>query len=560
MAGPLASAAEVLRSHPELALFLTLAMGFAVGRIRIGTFTVGSVLGTLLAGVLVGQLGVDVPGVVKVVFFDLFLFATGYKVGPQFFRGLKKDGLPQLALTVVVCVACLATAVIASKLLGYDVGTAAGLLAGAFTESTVIGTAAEAIQRLPLPDAERARLVNAIPVAYAVTYLVGTTTLVWFLSSLAPRLMRIDLRAAARELEVKLSGKAAEEEGVSSAYRDWDLRAFELGGPRRTVAQLEASLGGARAVVERVRSGGVLVDPIPETVVGPGDRIALACRREVLVAHAPVLGAEVQDRELLDFPLAVLQAVVTNRALAGRTLAELAAAHGRGVVLRKLVRSGQELPFEPGTVVNRGDLLEIAGHQRDAERAARALGYVVRPSPATDMVFVGLGIVLGGFVGLIAVKVGGVSITLTTSGGALCTGLLLGWLRSVSPTFGGIPEAALWIFDTVGLTTFIGAVGLAAGPGFVAGVRQTGPSLVLVAFVVAILPHVIGILFGRYVLRMNPVILLGAESGAGTTTAGLKALQDAADSKLPVLGYTVPYALGNILLTAWGPVIVALMT
>jgi putative transport protein len=560
MTQALAGAAEVLRSHPELGLFLTLAMGFAAGRIRIGTFTVGSVLGTLMAGVLVGQLGVEVPNVVKLVFFDLFLFATGYKVGPQFFRGLEKDALPQLALTVVVCVTCLVTAVVASRLLGYEVGTAAGLLAGAFTESTVIGTAAEAIQRLPLPEGERARLVNQIPVAYAVTYLVGTTTLVWFLASLAPKLLRVDLRAAARELEVKLSGKAAAEEGVSSAYRDWDLRAFELTGPRCTVAQLESSLGGARAVVERVRSGGALVDPIPETVLGPGDRIVLAARREVLVAQAGVLGVEVEDRELLDFPLAVVQAVLTRRELAGKTLAELAEAHGRGVVLRKLVRTGQEMPFEAGTVVNRGDLLEIAGHQRDVERAARALGYVVRPSPATDMVFVGLGIFLGGLVGLLAIQVGGVSITLTTSGGALCTGLFLGWLRSVRPTFGGIPEAALWIFDTVGLTTFIGAVGLTAGPGFVAGIRQTGPSLIAVAFVVAILPHAVGILFGRYVLRMNPVILLGAESGAGTTTAGLKALQDAAESKLPVLGYTVPYALGNILLTAWGPVVVALMT
>jgi putative transport protein len=559
MTQALAGVGEVLRSHPELALFLVLAMGFAVGRIRIRTFTLGSVVGTLLAGVLVGQLGVQVPGVVKLVFFDLFLFATGYKVGPQFFRGLKKDALPQVALTVVVCVTCLATAVVASRLLGYDIGTAAGLLAGAFTESTVIGTAAEAIQRLPLPDAERTRLVNAIPVAYAVTYLAGTTSLVWFLSSLAPRLLRVDLRAAARELEIKLSGKVAEE-GVSSAYRDWDLRAFELAGPRRTVAQLEAALGGARAFVERVRSGGAIVDPVPETVLGPGDRIALAARREALVAHGAALGAEVQDRELLDFPVAVLEAVITNRELAGKTLAELALAHGRGVALRKLVRAGQEMPFEAGTVVNRGDLLEIAGHARDAERAAKALGYVVRPSPATDMVFVGLGIVLGGLIGLLAVEVGGVSITLTTSGGALCAGLFLGWLRSVSPTFGGIPEAALWVFDTVGLTTFIGAVGLSAGPGFVTGVRQTGPSLVVVGLVVAVLPHAVGILFGRYVLRMNPVILLGAESGAGTTTAALKALQDAADSKLPVLGYTVPYALGNILLTAWGPVIVSLMT
>jgi len=229
------------------------------------------------------------------------------------------------------------------------------------------------------------------------------------------------------------------------------------------------------------------------------------------------------------------------------------------VVLRRLVRSGQELPFAPGTVVNRGDQLQIAGHERDVERAGRALGYLERPSPATDVLFLGLGIVLGGLVGLLSVTVGGVAITLTTSGGALIMGLVFGWLRSTRPTFGRIPEAALWVFDNVGLAGFIGAVGLAAGPSFVEGVRQTGFGLLGAGLVAALVPQAIGLLVGRFILKMDPVILLGACTGAGTSTAALKAVQDAAGSKVPVLGYTVPYAVGNILLTAWGPVIVALM-
>ena len=175
------------------------------------------------------------------------------------------------------------------------------------------------------------------------------------------------------------------------------------------------------------------------------------------------------------------------------------------------------------------------------------------------MIFVGLGIALGGLVGLLSVTIGGLPITLTTSGGALIMGLVFGWLRSVRPMFGHIPEAALWVFDTVGLTTFIAVVGLSAGPTFIAGLHQSGPSLLVVGLVVAVLPHVVGILFGRYVLRMNPLIVLGACSGAGTITAALRAIQDEARSKVPALGYTVPYAIGNILLTAWGPVIVVLM-
>jgi len=250
--------------------------------------------------------------------------------------------------------------------------------------------------------------------------------------------------------------------------------------------------------------------------------------------------------------------VVTKRSLVDRTLAELAGQHGRGVVLLKWVRGGEEIPFSASTTVNRGDLLRLTGASQDVERAGQALGYIERPSSATDVVFVGLGIAVGGLVGLLSIPVGNLPLSLTASGGALIMGLIFGWLRSLSPTFGRIPEPALWVFDTIGLAVFIGVVGLAAGPSFVAGLRETGPSLLVVGFLVALTPHVAALLFGRYVLRLNPVILFGACAGAGTVTAALRSIQDEAQSKLPVLGYTVPYAIGNILLTAWGPVIVLL--
>ena len=256
--------------------------------------------------------------------------------------------------------------------------------------------------------------------------------------------------------------------------------------------------------------------------------------------------------------MAALDVVVTRKEVAERSLAEIAEEHGRGVVLLKLVRGGEEIPFAPGTVVNRGDLLRLAGSERDVERAGKALGYVERPSSETDVVFVGLGILLGGLFGALTLRVGDLPISLTASGGALIMGLVFGWLRSVRPTFGRIPEPALWVFDTIGLAVFIGCVGLAAGPSFVAGLRTTGPGLVVVSLLVALTPHLSAVLFGRYVLKMNPVLLLGACAGAGTATAALRAVQDEAGSKLPVLGYTVPYAIGNILLTAWGPVIVML--
>jgi putative transport protein len=557
------SLVTALREHQELTIFLTLAVGFFIGRLRFGTFNLGTVVGTLLAGVLIGQLDIKVNATVKNIFFDLFLFTIGYKVGPQFFRGLKKDALPQLAVTVVLCVTCLVSAFTASKLLGYDVGTAAGLLAGAFTESTVIGTAADAINRLDLPAAEKTALVNNIPVAYAVTYLIGTAFIVWFLPNVGPRLMGINLKEESRKLQAEVSGGAEPEPGVRSALQRFVVRAYRVTNERllnRTVAELEALPVGQRVFISRIRRGGAIVEPQPGMVIRPGDVVAVMTHTQFLMARGAEIGPEVDDTELLDFPAEALDAVITNKAMVGKTLRELAALESsRGVFLQKLVRVGQPIPVTLATRLDRGDVLSLIGAKPDVERVAKDLGYPDRPTVATDMIFVGLGIFIGGLVGLLTVTVGGLPLTLTASGGALIMGLVFGWLRAVRPTFGRIPEAAMWVFETVGLTVFIGVVGLSAGPSFVTGLKNSGVSLILVGLVVAVLPHTAAILFGRFVLRMNPVILLGACCGAGTITAGLRAVQEEAQSTLPALGYTVPYALGNILLTAWGPVIVALM-
>ncbi len=528
--------ANALRESPDLAVFLTVALGFLIGRLKFGSFSLGIVVGCLLAGVLIGQLDIKVSPTVKAVFFDLFLFTTGYKVGPQFFRALKRDAFPQMALTVVLCVACLLTALGFSKLLNYDIGTAAGLLAGAFSESTVIGTAGEAIQRLALPQEQRTALINNIPVAYAVTYLVGTASLVWFLPKIGPRLMGIDLKDVAGKRS-QSAGPAGERDGVVSAARTFDVRAYQVANPRmfdRTVAELEALPQGVRVSVLRVRSGGTLCEATPGQVVRKGDVIALMARYHLHAERGDVIGPEVSDPELLDIPIESLDVVLTKRSLDGVSLTDLARGEfTRGVFLSRLTRSGIAIPIVAESRVNSGDVLSLIGPLPQVEKAAAELGYPDRHTSATDMVFVGLGIFLGGLVGLLTI---------------------------VIPFFGRIPEPAIWIFDTLGLCIFIGIVGLGAGPSFVSGLGSTGLSLVAVGLVSALLPHTIGILFGRYVLKMDPLIVLGACAGAGTITAALRAVQDEAQSSIPALGYTVPYAIGNILLTAWGPVLVALMS
>jgi len=553
---------EVFRQHPELAIFLTLALGFLIGRFRIGSFKLGNMLGTLLAGMLVGQMDLSIPPVAKIIFFDLFLFATGYKVGPQFFYGLKKDAFPQVVITLVICVSCLVMAILASKIMGYDVGTAAGMLAGAFTESTVIGTAGDAIQRLRINDTEKQILLNNIPVAYAVTYLVGTTTVVWFLSSAAPKLMHIDLREVAQSMP-EFSDQKGGVNDINSAYADWILRAFRVTGKNWCgipVSAIEKKIPDTRIIIERVRRDETIFEPKPAMIINEGDIVVIAARQSVMVDKLNDIGSEVDDPELLNFQMVTIDIMISKKDIAGKSLLELDAAHGQGIMLKKLIRGRQEMPFNKETIIQRGDTLRVFGRDTDVERTASSLGFKETNNLDTDIFAVAIGIVIGGLIGFLSMKIGGVVITLSTSGGALLLGLVFGWLHSKTPAFGRIPDASLWILDTLGLATFLGIVGISAGPTFISGLKHTGISIVFAGALVAVLPHVIGLLVGRYLLKMNPLVMLGAQSGAGTTTIALKALQDASGSKIPVLGYTIPYALGNILLTAWGPLLVSLMT
>jgi putative transport protein len=558
-----------IKTYPEISIFLTLGLGFWLGNMKIGKFSLGVVTSTLLVGVIVGAVHgqITISGNVKSTFFLMFLFAVGYGVGPQFFRGLKGDGLQQVVFAVVICVAVLLSAVLMGKLLHYNTGLTAGLLSGAATISAVLGVATDNINQLSIAPETKKAWIDAMPVAYAVTYLFGTAGSAWFLSSIAPKLLGINLKEECAKMEAEMGG-VPDEAGTMSAYRQFAFRAFKLTNKKligRRVRELEAAFAPDRTFVERVRvNGGPAIDVGPDTVLQDGAVLAVAARTEVLVRHGPDIGPEVDDRDLLSVEAAVLDAVVTNKTLAGKTVRQLADSElkdmGRGVFVRKITRAGQEMPLTWGTTIQRGDALTLVGSKPDVERVAKTFGYADRATDRTDMLFMGLGITLGAIIGALTLRIGGVPIGLSTSGGALVAGLICGWLRSVNPTFGRIPGPALWVFNNVGLNTFIAVVGISAGPAFIAGLKANGLSLFLAGVVVTILPFIISIYFGKYVLGMRPPILLGACAGGRTTTAALGAVQDAAGgSRVPALGYTVTYAVGNTLLTIWGVVVVLLM-
>lgn len=556
---------STLRTYPEIAIFMALAVGYYVGGKSYKGFALGAVTATLLAGIIIGQLGIPISANVKSVFFLLFLFAVGFGVGPQFVRGIAKDGLPQAGFAVVMALLSLGAVYLAARLAGYNVGYAAGLFAGSQTLSASIGLATSAINRLGLPASHTRQMLNAIPIAYAVAYIFGTVGSAVILAFLGPRLLRIDLAAECKAYELAMGGAPALG-GEGSAWHQYEIRAFRvrdgsavIGKP---VAQAEAQLGADRMFIERLKRNGKIEDARATTIIQAGDILAIAGRRDVLIDVIEHAADEVDEPELLSITIEGVDVYVTNRHLAGRTLAELAherAAHG--VFLRKITRgvTGTDIPILGQTKIHRGDILTISGRVQDTSAAAKVLGYLDRRSDVTDVAFVAAGITVGALVGALTLTIGSVPLTLSTAGGALIAGLVCGWLRSVHPSFGRVPPAAVWFMNSVGLNVFIAVVGISAGPGFVAGIRQLGVSLFLWGVFATTIPLILGIYIGKYVFRFHPAILLGCVAGARTTTASLGLINESAKSQVPSLGYTVTYAVGNTLLTIWGMVIVILL-
>ncbi len=554
---------DTLRAHPELAVFFALAVGFAIGPLKVWGFALGNVTATLLAGVLIGQLGITVAGPIKSTFFLMFLFAVGFGVGPQFFRGLGKEGPRQIIFSLVVLVMCLAVPVLCAMAAGLDVGYSAGLYAGSQTISAAIGVATDQIDRLGRDPAQAKAYVDAVPIGYAVTYIFGTIGSAIVLAQLGPKLIGVDLAAACAEYERKMGGGTVGfDAGVMSAYRAIELRAYRFdlasGLTGRPVRDL---FPGQRVFVERVRRGATFIDADADTILEPGDDVGIVGPHQLHVEQIRVHVPEIHDPTLLDMPATVVDVFVTNRAFSGKTIRQLAdEPFARGVHLRRITRSMVEMPILPETEILRGDILTLAGTVRHVEAAVKALGFADRPLESTDLKTVAGSIFVGGLIGAITVQLGGIPLGLSTSGGALLAGLVVGYLRTIRPTFGRIPTPALVLMNTLGLNVFIAIVGINAGPGFVAGLQQVGLSLFLWGIVATSVPMVLAVLLGYYVFEFDPAILFGVCAGVRTTTAALGMIQDTARSKVPALGYGMPYAIGNTLLTIFGMAVVLIMS
>ena len=577
-----------LRQYPELAIFLTLAIGYYFGKFTFKGIGLGAVTATLLAGVLIGQIGITIAQPLKATVFLMFLFAVGYGVGPQFVRGIARDGVPQAAFSVIQCVFSLLVPVAICKMVGYDLGYSAGFYSGSQTLSAAMGLSTDAINRLGLAADEAKALIDSMPVAYAVTYMFGTMGSAVVIAILGPKLLGINLEAASKDYEEKYGG-SKELGGPNSAWRRWEVRAYRVqpGGRAAglTVGQAEtqasqmqvaASVGGLqvleanavarspRLFILRIRhNNGAIEDATEDVVLHEGDVVAVGGSRDALVSLLGANATEVEDPELLAVPVGALDVYVSNKAVDGKTLAELAEMpETRGVFLRKITRgaTATSIPILANTTVQRGDLLTIVGRTQNTSAATRLLGVADRVTDVSDVAFIGAAIVIGGLIGSLVLNVGGVPLTLSTAGGALVAGIVGGWLRSVRPTFGRIPTPTIWFMNSVGLNIFIAIVGISAGPGFVNGLKTQGVGLFLWGAVSTTIPLILGMFIAKYLFRFHDALTLGIVSGARTTTASLGLVCDQAKSQVPALGYTVTYAVGNTLLTIWGMVLIILLS
>ncbi len=553
----------IAKASPELLVFLALAAGYSIGKITIKGFGLGTTAAVLIASMALGQISVEVPPLLKNISFALFAFCIGYQVGPQFFGSLKKEGLNYLWITLVVALAGVIATVIMGKIFHFDAGTTAGLFAGAMTQSAVIGTAQGAVAHLSLSESAKAILNGNIAVAYAITYIFGTVGVIIFFKML-PGFLRMDLKDEARKLEENMGSPSSlsKTPGLFLWSRLVGLRAYRATRPSavlKKISDVENNFP-VRVSIEKVKRGEELISADSGLVLHEDDLLVMTGNYEGFVVAADIIGHEVDVSGIMEIVGESLDVCVLNRSFVGKSLAVLAQENdARGLYLRRMTRQGREIPITRDTVIQKCDVIRLVGAKDTVEKAARDIGYPERSTSATDLLMVGIGCVVGTLIGMIVIPVMGLPLTLSTAGGVVVAGLVAGWLRSVHPTFGQIPDAGQWLLNDLGLNMFIACIGLASGKQAIAALQTSGLSVFLAGVVVALVPIIAGVFFGKFLLKMNPVLLLGALTGARVIPPALVTLQEEAGSSALTLGFAAPFAFANVILTIMGSVIVNVM-
>lgn len=560
----LAALLHPLQHEPELALFIAIGIGFFIGQKKIGPVQFGGVCGTLLTALVLGQSGVAIDPSVKNLFFAIFIFALGYLGGPQFFSSLNARGLRLGVLSLIEVGLVLLLAYTAMRIFHFDPGTTAGLIAGSATESAVIGTASEAIARLPLSQDVLHAMQANVATAYSLTYIFGLISIVIFTSQIAPLLLRLNLQQEATTLWEKLGGNrqtSTSDAPEAVAAMIGRVYAVTVGAGKR-VEQIEKLIGqGAR--IEKVSRRSHPLEVTPELILMKGDLAMVMGHRSIVIRAQSLIGEERLGGSDLNRVVETEKYQVRKDKSAGLSLFELAnrikalelASH---VFIASIIRNGATMPLVAGLTLQSGDAVSLMGAHEDVEKAGLLIGPPIRTGIKTSFIYLGIGVVLGILIGRISIPLGTIDLSLGTGGGALLTGLIFGWMQAKRPEIPSSSPAALEIMKDLGLAAFVACIGLSSGKQAVSLVFQYGLVLPLVGITIALTPALVSLVIGRFALKLDLPVLLGGIAGQQCSTPALSAVQAAAGNTTPLIGYTITYAISNVLLPLLGPIIVGL--
>ena len=544
---------ETLRTQPVLTLFLILGLGYLIGNIRIKSFSMGPVAGVLFAGLFLGHFDFRMSPGAQSVGFALFIFSVGYQAGPRFIDVLRTDGLKYFLLAVVIATTGFTIAVVASQLLALAPGTSAGLLSGGLTSSPTLAAAQEAIRsgQVEPPEGITADdMIGNVATGYAITYIFGLAGLIAIIK-LLPQMLGINLAEEAKALEAQDDYETASLPVNVSAriYRVTNEEFTQIPGK-----QLKEQYWDKTSVV-RVRRNGEIISPDSEEYLQLGDELLILAPVKFFTEIIATIGEEITPAKSSEEFTETAQIVVIEKNAIDKSLQELDIAGKFGVLLTSVKRMRMEVPLTDSFKLRRGDILTVVGLHEHVDLLGQELGHVERDIAETDMVTFAFGIAFGVAIGMLAINVGQLSIGLGSAGGLLASGLTIGYLRSIYPTFGRMPDAACWILMEFGLLLFMAGVGLRAGGDIIETFVAAGPGLILAGICVTTIPITVGYFFGRKVLKIHPVLLLGGITGSMTSGASLSVVTKAANSSMPSLGYTGAYAFANVLLTIAGSII-----
>jgi len=546
---------DLLKSHPELVLFLLLALSYLVGRIKLGKLKLGAPPGMLIAGLVLGALGFTIfPGIQTIGLF-LFLYAVAFQAGPAFFSMIMADGLNYASLAAIATLVGFGLTYGAHLIFNFDPGISAGLLTGSLTTPAGLAAALDVIRAgefALLPGLTREQILQNVNVTYALTFLVGDIAVILLCRSL-PNVFGFDLRAesfkAGKKNQIKEESPAP---NWSLTLRAYEVQKTDVIG--KTIADLQQL--SQCTVLAHKRNQSVL-ELQADNILQLGDRLAIWGKVEQQDLLDALMGAEVADEELRSAKIVNRDVIITQSAVIGKSLEELDITQQYACYPLRLLRSGIDLSLTPTVTLSRGDILTLSGPQIWLDKLASQIGFFEQEVNTTDLLTFSIGIIIGFLIGQISIKVGGIAIGLGTSGGLLLMGLILGYLRSTHPSFGRIPPATLWVFKELGLLLFLEGVGISAGQGLLA-MKSQGFIVLLCSVLISTLPVIIAFLFGLHYFKMNPALLLGAVTGSVTCTPAMSAVSDDAKSSIPTIGYAGTYAFATVLCAIAGSIMARL--